>query len=1234
MLGPTFDIFAAQRAMLASSIGKVSTFAKSLKRFDPRVAVSAVGGMLLLPKLQASTYRLEMLAHVVVSTCRGDKAPRHRNLAKWLTDAGKIVGHHEDPAEDVFAGRVTYEGRNYRVLEGLSEGGCFHLQLVLKSVEKMPENFQDLKEGCRACLILSEALCERAEIAPFELGAEYPVRGRVCEALIRPTRVLSNWVTFSAEDLFDLGVPLAALNRFLLAPAEWNVLPEHVGDSKLLRRPFLQFDRDLVIALPTAIGPAIRTAVIDVCRLFGPGVEQAFRMQHLSAIGNQLLDTPMIHQISMSPSALNLSPVIPSEPVEIEPGYWVQVVLIVDDLAGFKQDGLMGAARNNAQAKMELDAAIQTARSRCEAAPGFKAGLSFAVLCGFGRSQMVGLRDHGERWFVEAASAYDAEVLGWRSDFSMADLLRLAMTERDLASKGFEVQHVNGLLAQVGDAMGNRGHLIPHEALPDGMSGGMIMAPTNAQLRPRVEYHQRHDRRAVQTPDGGFLDVRKEGSGTRSPAGICRIYISTEDARRRRMRAVWVKGQRTWWMESRPRSDDAAEPCFQGFDVLRKWMEWVGPVLDDALPELPGMLLWDLRIDPQSPTRCTDLMPVGAEEVRTSIEVECDDVAGRVTTTVSTEFWRGLSNPDNVAEAALVEAFVRGALRLLGQDEARAAELMQKIVPSPLARQLHAFAPQDFRDHLRGAFDRRVVHVSPIQDGAIRIGLGWSGVDRPGGVVRGVAECTKALNAITAAAEEALCSDLSKFNRHSLIIAAVRNHESAEMDARRWKRTAPAIIAFSDDEQSVRGEVAESLFRLNGVLLACRLLMEIGLHHCPEASGLKVADIDLSRLMARALMIVNLGGYSDAIRYGAMNPEIRISPAGEVQIDVSFFEDVMDPVGRDFSDRQVDRERSAYVGYLRKPDLPEELRQEVQNHEFEAAWEDELGASLWTYRSTIDALENLCMQQEISWLVLPRTDLINRLEKEIDGATVVIGQFESIPRDEWKKVPAGYDDADRQPWRFRRRLSITRRPLIRLAKGENGEVLVVPGILREGFAATLLNMYDGSYEAPRLTSGKMRRWAGKISNERGHDFQEEVAIELRKLGWFVRTEVKFGQILGQDPDEDPGDIDVLGWRDDGRVVLLECKQLQFAKTPSEVAKQLANFRGATNDRGKPDRLAKHLNRWTIAKENFAAFSTFLKVDSPKIEAGLVFSNTVPMQFAINRMSEKLWVGTTANLTEL
>lgn len=1231
MTGFSFDLLAAQNAMQATSLKGVTKFANRLSSFNQSVASRAVGGLFLLPGLQASTYRLEMLAHAVASRCDGNKTLRQRDLANWLTEAGSIVGHLEDPAEDVFVGRVRYEGRNYRVLEGLSEGGCFHLQLILQVVENMPDEFRELKEGCRACLMLSETMCQRAAINTFEVGEEHPLRKRINSNGLPTLRTLCGWVTFPEAGLSALGISSKVLDCYVLPPADRDVLPQYAGDSLLFHKPLLRFGSDVVVALPSAIGPAIRSAVINHCRSLGPQGEKILRMQHLSLIANQLLETPMIRRIGMTPSPLSLEPVIPSPPVEVDSGYWVQVVLVVDDLSGFEQDGFLGSPRNRERVEIELNSAIQVAREQCERSSNFKAGITLVIMCGVGRAQMVGLSDHGDGWFVEAASAYDIEVLGWRSDFSMADLMRLAMTERDLAHKGFELRNMNGLLAQVGETLGNRGHLIPHEALPDGMPGGMIVGAANGQLQPRVEHHQRYDQRVVPTPDGGFIDVRREGSGARSPGGVSHLYISMEDARNSRFRAVWAKGNRAWWVESRPRTDDASRPCFIAFEALRTWIQRIGPVLDRVIPELPDLLLWDLKIDPQPPTPSAELVPADAKEIQASIEIRCSP-SGVITTIVAPDFWRGLSNDGNIAEATLVEAFVLGALRLAGRDKDELPKIAAKIVSSPHARQLHAFAPQDFRDHMRDAFDRRVVDISSIQDGAIRIGLGWSGVERPGGRVYGVEACTKALNNITAAAETSLCHDLARFNRHSLIEAAVRNHEAAAIDARRWRKTAGAIIALSDDEAAMRLEIVETLFRLNGVSLACRLLMEIGLHQCPEKDGLEVGDIDLSRLMARAMMVVHLGGYSDAIRYGAMKPELRISPAGEVQIDVTFFEGIMDPVGHDFANRQVDHERLTYAESLREPVIDDEPSHSDVENEFEVAWREEAGASFWAYRSTIDELESLCMKQGRAWITLPRAELGACLETE--DSISVIENLESVSRENWKSVPAGYDDADRQPWRYRRRLSIARRPLIRLGTGNEAEVLVVPGMIRESLSATIHNMYEGHYERQRLSSGKMRRWADSVSNANGLEFEEEVGRKLKTLGWSVRKGIKFGEILGQDLEEDPGDIDVLAWHNNGLIVLLECKHLQLAKTPSEIAKQLSKFRGEVDAKGRPDRLAKHLNRWVIARQNSEAFASFTALHNPTINAGLVFSNTVPMQFAVDRMSEKLWNGTVAQLEML
>jgi hypothetical protein len=59
-------------------------------------------------------------------------------------------------------------------------------------------------------------------------------------------------------------------------------------------------------------------------------------------------------------------------------------------------------------------------------------------------------------------------------------------------------------------------------------------------------------------------------------------------------------------------------------------------------------------------------------------------------------------------------------------------------------------------------------------------------------------------------------------------------------------------------------------------------------------------------------------------------------------------------------------------------------------------------------------------------------------------------------------------------------------------------------------------------------------------------------------------------------------VHVLAWnKSTGRVLAIECKDLQYRKTPGEIAEQLSDFRGEVDARGKRDYLRKHLDRMEL-----------------------------------------------------
>jgi len=143
----------------------------------------------------------------------------------------------------------------------------------------------------------------------------------------------------------------------------------------------------------------------------------------------------------------------------------------------------------------------------------------------------------------------------------------------------------------------------------------------------------------------------------------------------------------------------------------------------------------------------------------------------------------------------------------------------------------------------------------------------------------------------------------------------------------------------------------------------------------------------------------------------------------------------------------------------------------------------------------------------------------------------------------------------------------------------------------------------------------MRSWIGATENRRGHEFNKEVSERLRELGWQTKPNVKLTEILNAKLDRNYGDVDVFAWRD-GRVLAVECKDLELAMTTSEIARQLYEFRGEFDVGGRPDRLKKHLLRVEVLKCRIAAVGRYVHSNlEVTIEPALVFNELVPMHFS-------------------
>jgi len=154
----------------------------------------------------------------------------------------------------------------------------------------------------------------------------------------------------------------------------------------------------------------------------------------------------------------------------------------------------------------------------------------------------------------------------------------------------------------------------------------------------------------------------------------------------------------------------------------------------------------------------------------------------------------------------------------------------------------------------------------------------------------------------------------------------------------------------------------------------------------------------------------------------------------------------------------------------------------------------------------------------------------------------------------------------------------------------------------------------------------MQAWIGEVNNRSGHAFNVDVTNRMQELGWEAESDVRITRLLRKGfAPKDYGDVDVLAWNQStGRVLLIECKDLQYQKTHGEIAEQMSGFRGELDDDGKPDRLRKHLDRFDIVSAHMSAVEQFTKIQGDlKIECHLVFRNPVPMKYMWDRLAHRV-----------
>lgn len=1207
-------------------------FGRQLAKLDPIKTAAAFAGLLTHPGFQPYQVRLEALVHLCICACSGTRAPPEPFLIQAFHIAGSVYGHLEDPPEDIFVGNIASKRGNYLVLEGLWESATFHLQLFIDLVDSFPEGdewLSSVADSVHALLTVSDMVCRRAGLKENIVGSETR-KATLIRKWAQQSSQLRGRVHLTERELTDAGIQPHLLAPFLfLRGSRDRALAQAAGNTDLERGPLVRKGEEVWLVLPNAVSVAVRRLVL---KSIAQGPNQAAFLNHLAHCYSRTLSlTPAFGKgravVDLRPQDWGAASFMIKE---VDTGRHLVVAFVLDTLDNFEEDEFVGAFVPSDKLNDAIRQAVADCQANAEASAGFRDGLVVLVGCGVGRNLALPKVLSRPGWRIEGISAANYCTLGWTHEMHPLHLWRLLDMRQRLEELGVALRNVNGLLNLYGWARELEGHLVPHASIPADTSGELVAQMLISQNALREVRHKTAvavDRHMVRFVDGTWRQVIDD-SRRKEPKSELRIYGSLSDSGP--PLGVTISSLRPWWWEL-ARGEDGEHHGSYDFWVMMG--EWLGRLKSPMEAKFGARLGSDPIL-----VRCVFGKPLspGVDEASTLGNLEnarggvlatIDRDARTITLQFGDGFHRALFNPENIAERELVRTIAVAVAELAGAERDAADDVVSQVVKSPQARHVHRLQARGVRDFLHSLMDDDVLTISDFDSAASKLGLGWRGRPRSeGAAVLGKPECLNYLSGLVTSLEDGLLQALGQFSRGEIINQILMNYEAASASRDRWHRTAAANFAMSVDRDEMLRAMREHEFRLNGVFQTSRNLLEMAVCECPM-QGTVPGALDLSRLMAGAAEIFHYGGWSDLIRWDLMPADLIIRPLGDVHGNLEFIDTVL----RNFADVTTQyRFEASADEYERHFEAPHAADSSGLGENFLSAWESDFGYSIDDARQLLDTLDDLAVQTRSPVCRAPRSQLL-ALNGAPSGAALILDSFTLAFRSRWRDIPSGFDVKDIQPWRFRRALSSLRRPIFQVSDGEDPEYIFAPGMVREGFASTVSNYYEGAYPDRHLGPA-MRRYVGFARRRDGAAFNEEVADVLRQHGWEVETEVAVTKILRVALDRNYGDVDVLAWRrDSNRVLVVECKDLQFKKTYGEIAEQLSDFRGEVVE-GKRDLLRKHLDRFDLLSSSAVQVAKHVGLSgTPIIESHLVFRHPVPMQFVGGQVRERATLHTLSEL---
>jgi len=1206
-------------------------------QFDPTRLLALIARLQLEPGNHFHLLRLERAAQLAASVNTKKKGlPALAVLTRRLNEDGFLgeVKHLQDPPENLFTENIVFFGGNYVVYPGLADGVGFGLGTLLEAFFLKGDLDKQLRalvaRSARALLAVSDHVAGTLRhtrwmdspkarppsivITPGE-AAEQKEVARLSEEHLRQILAAAD---VAIEDLSPFIIDRSDIRRADAA---------RLDDHPLQRRPIVRSGSDYIVALPCSLSSALRRFVLVLADKVGQlrSLMTAFRSV-VEEIVFESLRLMQFRQIAYDFSSLS-PPDLRAESIwRFDSDKVCCVEVVIDEANEYDPLRPFGEWPTSMLQAQLREHVVRVGRAGLAVAADVQKCLVLVVFAGIGRAgglSLAGAPAEGVR-----CSVIDVETL-----FIFSRQRRDPKTSLSLW-KFFEISDSMPAVSQ--------GSLLDRIALYQERGKSLYMGDddkTGAVFvdvgfgRPlRAEVARSWDRHAVESDEsGGFVAVVRRYDQE--------IPISAPFGRMISHVARVVEGYpQPWWVRAAANDRDGGTRLAEVVDAVAYWLWQLTPALSRYLGPL-GRHICTVELSAHE-SFFSGPYPDGAmDSTARPWFPTVDPMRRTINLALPEELLPLLSRADNQGERIMLESLLAGVDQLgrqrgvqLGIDADIRREMIESISPLGLKKKFSAIDPRKNPALVPWPIrDVRYVDDHDVERDLDGLALDVLAAVAPGALpVRGIVPKSGnkiLLDAVKQRYLKRLRSSLDGIDARSLLTRLICITEAISHQLAHAEYTAPMAAACFRDAAGQAEYLASVVPRLNRAAISVRFLIEF-VTAAPGAGSGAVSDELVDRLIGLSYGYFYWGMLADELRCRIVDRPFYMLASGRVGFDRA---------GRTWNERfmlaksleSLEDKARALLPRSASPVSVSKADYDADVKETDLAFRAEFGFSLEELARVNASLQGLGLNANPGEIVdLGEEDAIRRIREQADmddGRVRAVLQCLCLEeRGGWAKEPRGYDSSDLLPWHFNRRLSLIRRPIVRLVAPRSGECRLMWGARHVSRAvADLVGIVvSGRYKLEHCKSNEMRELRGRIVLERGDAFEKKVASFVRTASsWQVEGSVEIGPGRRLHTEEDLGDVDVFVLNSSSRVAYAcECKHVLFGRTPAEIVGELDRlFRGDPRRPEEVTRAAMHSKRADWLAGNWSQVSKVLGLASGrwKLIPLMVFESEIPSTFVID-----------------